>query len=248
MIKTVQVKRPGPPSFTVVEEGWVCARSSDEIRIGVFPQLSEGRLQIELLDHDAKVLAEPCVLTGNKRDRRIFVTDGGFHHGQTYRLRCTERGVVGSYRLSISQPWRITFAQRYVAVVSVLAVGLAITAGLGVFGIGGVRMCRLGAGFGWYLFLATFWLVYPVIHEAGHALALGLFGAWNPAGTSLLPLSGQLPHVSGNLSAHLAPWQVSVAAVAGPLLPTLLGYAFFALWVSPWGRGWRSQRFRADLG
>ena len=45
-IKTVDVDRPGPPSSTVVEERIVCARTSDEILLRAFPQLSGGRVQI----------------------------------------------------------------------------------------------------------------------------------------------------------------------------------------------------------
>ena len=247
-IKTVDVKRPGPPSFTVVHERIVCARTSEDILLRALPQLSGGRIQIDLLDPDEKVLAGPFVITGDKSDSVSFVANEGFPRGRTYRLRCTEQGVIGSYRLSISQPWRIALGPRYLGAVLILTAGLAITAGLGIFGIGGAGMRRMGAGFGWYLFLATFWLVYPVAHEAGHVLALRIFDAWEPAGTSLLPFSGQLPHVSGRLSAHLAPWQIAVAAIAGGLLPTLLGYASFALWVSPFGRRWRSQRLRADFG
>ena len=42
-------------------------------------------------------------------------------------------------------------------------------------------------------------------------------------------------------SAHLAPWQIAVAALAGPLLPTFLGYLSFALWCCPPGSRHRAQ-------
>jgi hypothetical protein len=247
-IKTVDVQRPGSPSSAVVEERIVCTRASDEILLRLSPQLTTGRVQVDLLDLDGKVLAGPLVLTGHQRDIMTFVTDGGFPLGRAYRVRCAERGVVGSYRLAVSQPWKITVAQRYVAGVLILAIGLLVTAGFGSFRIGGTGMRRMAAGFAWYLFLATFWLVYPMVHEAGHIVALRVFDAWQPGGTSLLPLGGQTPHVSGNPAAHLAPWQIAVAAIAGGLLPTLLGYASFAVWASRLGRKWRAQGLRADLG
>ena len=131
---------------------------------------------------------------------------------------------------------------------SILAVALVVTAGFGFYRIGGTGMRRMAAGFAWYLFLATFWLVYPMVHEAGHIVALRIFDAWQPGGSSLLPLGGQTPHVSENPSAHLAPWQIPITAIAGGLLPTLLGYLSFALWVSPYGRRWRTQRLGVDLG
>jgi hypothetical protein len=109
-------------------------------------------------------------------------------------------------------------------------------------------MRLMATGFAWYLFLATFWLAYPMAHEAGHVVALWSFDAWQPGGTSLSPLGGQTPHVAGNPSAHLAPWQIALTAIAGGLLPTLLGYFLFALWVSPFGRRCRTQRLGVDLG
>jgi hypothetical protein len=89
--------------------------------------------------------------------------------------------------------------------------------------------------------------VYPVVHEAGHILALVTFGAYDPSTTRLLPVGG-LPHVGGKLSFHPAPWQTAVAAIAGPVLPTLLGYFSFAVWLSPLGRRWRERHLRMDMG
>lgn len=247
-IKTVHVERSGSPSFTVVEERIVCVRMSEEILLRAFPRLSAGRVQIDFLDLDEKVIAAPFILTEDKRDSLTLVTDDGFPPGRTFRLRCTEQGVVGSYRLLIWQPWNITLGQRYIAVVSILAVGLVVMTGLGVFGIGGTGIRRLRASFGWFLFLASFWLAYPLAHEAGHVLALRIFDAWDPAGTSMLPVGGQLPHVSVNADTKLTPWQISVVAAAGPLLPTLLGYVSFALGMSPFGHRRRSQDPRVNIG
>jgi len=75
-----------------------------------------------------------------------------------------------------------------------------------------------------------------------------VLGHYRPSGTSVLPLDGQLPHVTGNPSAHLAPWQIAMTAMAGPLLPTLIGYALLVFWVSPSGRRWRTRRPGIDLG
>jgi hypothetical protein len=248
-IKTVDVERAGPPSSTVVEERFVCVRRSDEILLRANPKLSEGRVQIDLLDPNGTVVAGPFVLTGDKGNRMTFVTDDGFPRGLSFCLRCTEVGALGRYRLSISQPWTILLGQRYLAALAILTAGLVVTVILGFLDIGGDKMHRLGVRFGWYLFLATFWLLYPVVHEVGHMLALMAFDAWGTSGTLVvLPLDGQLPHVAGKPSADLAPWQIAVAAIAGPLLPTLLGYASFALWISPYGRRWRANHLLIDVG
>jgi hypothetical protein len=89
--------------------------------------------------------------------------------------------------------------------------------------------------------------MYSVIHETGHILALKAFGAWGHGGALLLPLPGQAPHVSGDPSAHLEPWQIAVTAMLGPLLPTLIGYLSFAFWVSPFGSSRCSRSLRLDL-
>jgi hypothetical protein len=98
------------------------------------------------------------------------------------------------------------------------------------------------------LTVAIFWLLYSVIHETGHILALIAFGAWQHGGATLLPVPGQMPHVSGDPSAHLVPWQIAVAALSGPLLPTLLGYVSFGFWSTQLGSRCRSQRLWADVG
>jgi hypothetical protein len=87
----------------------------------------------------------------------------------------------------------------------------------------------------------AFWMLYTMIHETGHILALKAFGAWRNGGALLLPLPGQNPHVSGDPSAHLEHWQIAVAAISGGLLPTLVGYLSFAFWASPFGNRHRLQ-------
>jgi hypothetical protein len=100
---------------------------------------------------------------------------------------------------------------------------------------------RILRGFPLLLAGAMFWLLYSVIHETGHILALKTFGAWGQGGALLLPLPGQNPHVSGDPSAHLEHWQIAVAAVSGGLLPTFVGYLSFVLWASPCGSRCRAQ-------
>ena len=88
---------------------------------------------------------------------------------------------------------------------------------------------------------AVFWMMYSVIHETGHILALKTFGAWGQGRALLLPLPGQAPHVAGDPSAHLEHWQVAVAAISGGLLPTLVGYLSFVLWLILYGNRHHSK-------
>lgn len=92
-----------------------------------------------------------------------------------------------------------------------------------------------------------FWMLYSVIHEMGHILALKAFGAWGQDGALLIPLPGQIPHVSGDPTAHLEHWQIAIAAIAGGLLPTLVGYLSFILWISPYGSRCREQSLRIEM-
>jgi hypothetical protein len=154
--KTVNEEHQGPPSSVVVDVPFVCDHTSDEMTLDALCHLTGGRVEIELLDSAGKPLAGPFALTEDKNDNETFVTDDGFPQGQTYRLRCTKRELAGRYRVSISQPWPITVAHRYLADLAILGVGLIVTAVLGLFDIGGNSMRRWCGGIAWGLFLATF--------------------------------------------------------------------------------------------
>lgn len=248
VIKTDVVHRQGLPSSAIHDVRFACRRTSDQIEVNVFPSFSQGRLEIDVLDAEGQVLAGPYVVSGDKSGHWTLVTDGGFTQGQTFQLQCREYEVLGPYRLSISQPRVIIVAQRYLAGLVVLIAGLLVTGVFRLLGIGGKRVLILCRVFGGSTFLASLLLVYTVVHEGGHILVLMSMAALDTSRTSVFPVNGQLPHAAAAPSAHLSPFELAAMAIAGPLLPTLLGYGSFAVWRSRFGRRWRAQRLRADIG
>jgi hypothetical protein len=248
-MKTIEADRKEFPGSAVIDEPFVCERDSNEMALDASCRLTAGRLEVELLDAGGRRLAGPFVITEDKDENDTFVTDDAFQQGQSYRLRCSERGAVGHYRVSISQPWPIAvgFGERYLAALVVLAVGFVATGVLGLFGVGGSHMRQWCGRFAWIIFLAAFWLSYPITHEYGHILALKAFGAYDSSMIRFLPVGGA-PHVGGQPSACLRPWQIAATAIAGSLLPTLLAYVSFAAWLSPLGRTWRERHLHVDMG
>jgi hypothetical protein len=82
--------------------------------------------------------------------------------------------------------------------------------------------------------------IYLLFHEGGHALAQLYFGCYDFARSDFWGIHGH-PH-SGGTMASLEPWQHTVISCAGPMLPTVAGFAFFLLWGLPIGRKLRSLR------
>lgn len=80
--------------------------------------------------------------------------------------------------------------------------------------------------------------VYLLCHEGGHALAALAFGKFDLAGSDFWGLHGN-PHSGLRGDVAVASWQQSVVAIAGPLLPNLVGWVLFVAWRSP--RVWRRR-------
>lgn len=207
--------------------------SADDLRIGI-----SGASGLELL-------ANLPVRPGDTR----FTCGDGLQAG-TYVLHVTEQNVAGSYSVEIGPGPSITTWQR--------ALGLLVL----VWGLSGI--CYLYAGYcvrrgravRWFSSARAIFIIaslagfllpaYLLAHEGGHALAAAAFGAFDPARSDFLGLAGS-PHAGLRADAPLAGWQIGVISISGPLLPTLVGWALFAVWRSGRGRAIRSRRPILDL-
>jgi hypothetical protein len=114
----------------------------------------------------------------------------------------------------------------------------ALTGLLSLAGVGGSRLRAWLPISGLLAFLSSWGIILALAHEGGHLLALAMFGAWDPAATDLLGLSGE-PHVGVRPSAQLAAWQTAAMSISGPMLPTLLGYGLLGL--TAFRPRWREQ-------
>ena len=88
-------------------------------------------------------------------------------------------------------------------------------------------------------FVAIF--LYLLFHEGGHSLAEFAFGRYDFANSDFWGIHGS-PHSAFTAGPSLKPWQQSIVAGAGPMLPTLAGWVLFLLWGSRVGRSLRSTR------
>jgi hypothetical protein len=230
----------------VRELSFVCIRTSQEIAFRGVCRLTQGQLHIDLLDTNGRMLAGPFLLAGRQNENWTFVTNGGFPVGRSFRLRCTPLNAVGRYSIAVSQPYAVSGVERILALGAILFVVLIILSGLWLLGI---RRDVLGKPVRRFLLVISyvaFIFIYLVLHEGGHLAALAVWGAWDSSKTDLVGIAGR-PHVSGRMSAQLTPFKIAIAALAGPILPTLLGYALFALWISVPGHRWRESRLWLDV-
>jgi hypothetical protein len=83
--------------------------------------------------------------------------------------------------------------------------------------------------------------LYLLFHEGGHSLAHFAFGRFDFANSDFWGLHGS-PHSAGTVGPLLKPWQRSLIAGAGPMLPTFAGWVLFLLWSSRFGQSLRSAR------
>ncbi len=88
--------------------------------------------------------------------------------------------------------------------------------------------------------------IYLLLHEGGHALAQIAFGHFDLAQSDFWGIRGH-PHSGGGMGPPLQPWQHKVISCAGPMLPTLTGFALFAAWALPIGRRIRGVRPMVNL-
>jgi len=124
-IGVIEGKGGVPGNAAVHEERFVCNRTSDRITISGAAQLTSGTVAIDLLDADGRHLVEHLPLNGHGNRSWTFGVGDGFPEGRAYRLRCTERGVVGPYRVSRSQGQPVTHSQRYLALWAVVVAASA---------------------------------------------------------------------------------------------------------------------------
>ena len=102
---------------------------------------------------------------------------------------------------------------------------------------------RAVSSFMFHSLLLAFVLVflYLLFHEGGHALGASIFGQCDWARSDFWGIHGR-PHSGLKAGISVEPWQRAIVSFAGPMLPTLMGWALFPLWRSRTGRQVRSRR------
>ena len=105
------------------------------------------------------------------------------------------------------------------------------------------RRGRATSVFLFHRLLLVFILIflYLLFHEGGHALAAGLFGRFDWTRSDFWGIHGT-PRAGLAAGVSVEPWQRAIISFAGPMLPTLMGWAFFLLWRSRIGKRMRNRR------
>jgi hypothetical protein len=201
----------------------------------------------QLLDGSGRPLCGWPVQAG--RHSSTFSVGRGFSPGR-YVMRVSERGACGSYSVTLFAKPPLTGRQNGLLIL--LTTALLSSSGYALL-LPGAKRGRfrqagrwMGAAFGLASFSLLALLLYPLLHEGGHALAAAAFGVYDPAGSDLLGLRGE-PHASGMRGLEgVAAAPHAIISSAGPLLPTLVAYLSFALWRSRWGKRVRGRAPVAD--
>ena len=167
-----------------------------------------------------------------------------------YTIRVREDNVTGKYSIEIGGRAGITRWQKFLMLlVSIFALSGALNlwrrhrsrVGRPIPALAGSRSVFLATGIA--LFVVLFYLL---LHEGGHALAAISFGSFDLSRSDFFGLYGN-PHCGFNPKVQLANWQKAIRFIAGPLLPTLVGYILFAFWRTKWGTGLRGKSAIVDL-
>jgi len=105
------------------------------------------------------------------------------------------------------------------------------------------RRRRATSLFMFHTLLLVFVLIflYLLFHEGGHALGATFFGRYDWTRSDFWGIRGT-PHSGIKPGVPVEPWQRAIESFAGPMLPTLMGWALFLLWRSRIGKRVRSTR------
>jgi hypothetical protein len=154
-----------------------------------------------------------------------------------------------------SQGGRVVIAERQVGLTgwqiwSRAFVGLLVFSGVlaGVARKSRNRRWRATSSFMFRTLLLAFILlfIYLLFHEGGHALGAGLFGRYDWTRSDFWGIHGT-PHSGIKPGTQVEPWQRAIESFAGPMFPTLMGWAVFLLWRSRLGKRMRSSRPMLNL-
>ena len=242
-LKHIEVVRGPAPSSKTTEFGFELERFLKSLTLGVRSDLERPGVRIQLLDGSDKVL---CQFGFPEQYNKTFnfSVGKGFAPGR-YKIRVIEKQVVGSYAIDLWEQGPATATQK-----RLLLVGMAFLVTGGWYGYARVR-CHQGrpprslrwarAAFIWAGFVAAMLVAYPLVHEGGHAIALAALGRLDLVRSDFIGLGGE-PHIGRAFGGPLLDWQEAIISMAGPALPTLVGYGLFALWLS---KGARRMRARA---
>jgi len=239
---------PSPQSGTRLA-GFELTQSRPELAIRLSTDLRGPGVAVGVNDAHGKSLCNAQWFSGKDRSLFGFAPPNGFAAGR-YELRVVENQALGRYAVDVLPARPKGFVMpRFFALMGawLLAIGgLSVRSRLlARRGRAQPQSAMLKRAAQWALAGLAAGIAYVLAHEGGHALAAAAFGVLDIRHSDFLGLRGQ-PGVMTTSRERLAAWQNATFSIAGPVLPTILGYLLFALWISKPGRRLRSRSSLAD--
>ena len=202
-------------------------RSRPDLTVRFSTRLSGGQVAFTLRDGDKS--SATWGLIGRDSVQATFGFGREFRAG-AYTLKVESKNARGEFRARVfgARPWQYHQKLYILLAAGALAFGLRLfvvkrrgdaAAPQAVILRYVVRLLLFGLGLT---------LLYPIIHEAGHALPMIAFGAFSLHGSDFIGAFGH-PHVNYLPGADLQPWQYCLISLGGPLLPSVVGWLLFVL-------------------
>ena len=199
----------------------------------------KGDVVFSLRDAGGELPLQFRVPSGPRNDFGIKLRAGD------YAASLVETGSTGSCTVELWSRRGLDFGQRMMLTLAGLLGCSALVFGAGLLKPG-LRRGRAHAAARYVLVISSLALcatvVYPLVHELGHAAPLAGFGVLDLRKCDFIGIHGR-PHVGRTLHEPLAPpWKEWLVSAGGLLLPTFLAWGLFALWRCTRLRGYLRKR------
>lgn len=194
-------------------------------RLGIDSDTRKGRFSITIAGNK-NAASRYDIWSGRHKQQQMYTDPWGLRPGKAYSVRVEETNFVGWYRIKLyptsdASTWveraRAARATKASFILAAFALGLMAYCSLVR------RSAQLVILVGFIPLLDT---IYAAVHELGHHIAHLCFGAADFASGDYLGLSG-IPYAAVAIGARLDDWQNALAALSGPVFPTLVAYLLF---------------------
>lgn len=239
-------KRGSTPYSGTWEHTFEVAQPQPRFNVRIYSKRSTPQLSIDLESKTGiQLLRNFQIRTGHSR----FSCGKDLPAG-LYTIRVQEENVTGEYTIDISAKAAFSSWQKFLVLLGSLFALSGIlyawqkrrsAASRPAPALAPARFVFLSASLGVFaLFL------YLLLHEGAHALASISFGNFDLSRSDFFGLHGS-PHSGIRPEIQLKDWQKAIQSIAGPFLPSLVGYIFFAVWRSKWGTRIRGKMTTVDI-
>lgn len=228
------------------EESFEVARPIPRFYIQTYGKGSLSGVKYDLRgENDQCLLGDASIRRGHSR-----LQCGRDIRPGVYTVHVQEDGFRGSYTLEIGTRFGFSWWQKLLfLMICVPSASGAVYAQQKLRQAAGKHAPMLArARYAFWMSLLPLFAVflYLLFHEGGHALASICFGNFDLGRSDFFGLGGT-PHSGIDPRHRLEPWQEAIQSIAGPLLPSLIGYVLFAVWRTRWAEQLRARRFLVDL-